>query len=195
TFDGLTESTNAIDRLRTFSQRLSESAFNTTIPLDEELASETTKAEAAFVGSLSKDLNTAEARAAIFDFVRFANTRLDERAAGGRPIGSANRDQIRALLDKFDSIFAVLEDRDADLTRDALAWAEAEGRMSQVSPEVLEKFGSTSLTDAAIEALIADRTLAKKQRNFPRADAIRKDLLEKGILLEDSKDGVRWKRT
>ena len=34
----------------------------------------------------------------------------------------------------------------------------------------------------------------RRQRNFARADAIRNELLEKGILLEDSKDGVRWKR-
>jgi cysteinyl-tRNA synthetase len=40
----------------------------------------------------------------------------------------------------------------------------------------------------------AERTLAKKQRNFARADQIRNQLAENGILLEDSKDGVRWKR-
>jgi cysteinyl-tRNA synthetase len=51
-----------------------------------------------------------------------------------------------------------------------------------------------SLTDEAIEVLVAERTQAKKTRNFARADAIRNELLEKGILLEDSKDGVRWKR-
>jgi cysteinyl-tRNA synthetase len=66
--------------------------------------------------------------------------------------------------------------------------------MSDVSPEVLQKFGATSLSEADIDALVAERTLAKKQRNFARADAIRNDLLENGIVLEDSKDGVRWKR-
>jgi cysteinyl-tRNA synthetase len=50
------------------------------------------------------------------------------------------------------------------------------------------------LTDAAIEALVAERSLAKKQRNFARADEIRKELGEKGVVIEDSKDGVRWKR-
>ena len=45
-----------------------------------------------------------------------------------------------------------------------------------------------------IDALVAERTQAKKTRNFARADAIRNDLLAKGILIEDSKDGVRWKR-
>jgi cysteinyl-tRNA synthetase len=89
----------------------------------------------------------------------------------------------------------VLEDRDADLTRSALAWAEAEGRLGDADPEVLAKFGKEGLTDAAIEALVNERTQAKRQRNFARADAIRNELLSRGILLEDSKDGVRWKRT
>jgi len=88
----------------------------------------------------------------------------------------------------------VIEDRDAEQTRAALKWADAEGRMAEVSAEVLAKFGSNSLDDAAIDALVEERTLAKKQRNFARADAIRNELLEQGIVLEDSKDGVRWKR-
>src|ERR1700750_484481 len=50
---------------------------------------------------------------------------------------------------------------------------------------------SLELTDADIEQLIAERTQAKKSRNFARADAIRNDLAAKGILLEDSKNGVR----
>jgi cysteinyl-tRNA synthetase len=66
--------------------------------------------------------------------------------------------------------------------------------MASVSPEVLEKFGTGSFTDADIDALVIERTQAKQQRNFARADAIRNELLEKGILLEDSKEGVRWKR-
>jgi cysteinyl-tRNA synthetase len=50
------------------------------------------------------------------------------------------------------------------------------------------------LTDAAIEALMAERELARKQRNFARADEIRKELADKGVVIEDSKDGVKWKR-
>ena len=84
--------------------------------------------------------------------------------------------------------------RDADLTRKALGWPEAEGRMADADPEVIAKFGNEGLSDADIEALVNERTQAKRQRNFARADAIRNELLSKGILLEDSKDGVRWKR-
>ena len=50
------------------------------------------------------------------------------------------------------------------------------------------------MTDEAIEALVAERATAKQARNFARADEIRKELAEKGVVLEDSKDGVRWKR-
>jgi cysteinyl-tRNA synthetase len=95
------------------------------------------------------------------------------------------------VLHRFDGVFAVLEDRDTEITRSALEWAEASGRLDEAKPELIAML---SLSDAAIDALIAERTHAKKTRNFARADAIRNDLLAKGILLEDSKDGVRWKR-
>ena len=65
------------------------------------------------------------------------------------------------------------------------------GRMADVAPELLAR---QSLTDEAIDALVAERTQAKKQRNFARADQIRNELAEKGVVIEDSKDGVRWKR-
>jgi len=85
----------------------------------------------------------------------------------------------------------VLEDRDADITRGALEWAEREGRMGEVAPELA---ATMSLSDEAIDGLVAERTNAKRTRNFAKADAIRNDLLAKGILIEDGKDGVRWKR-
>ena len=50
------------------------------------------------------------------------------------------------------------------------------------------------MSDAEIESLVEERTRAKKVRNFARADAIRAELAEKGVVIEDSKDGVRWKR-
>lgn len=50
------------------------------------------------------------------------------------------------------------------------------------------------LLDADIEALIAERTAARKNKDFARADAIRAELLEKGIILEDTRQGVTWKR-
>ena len=189
TFDGLIESTNAVDRLRTFNDRIRKSAWPDTPPADDALTNLIRKGDLEFTAALNNDLNTAEARAAIFDVLRAVNTAADQSR-----LTRVDAEETLALLNKFDSIFAVLEDRDAELTRAALTWAEAEGRMADVAPEVLEAFGSASLSDAAIDALVAERTQAKQQRNFARADAIRNELLEKGILLEDSKEGVRWKR-
>jgi cysteinyl-tRNA synthetase len=189
TFDGLIESTNAVDRLRTFNDRIRKSNWPDTPPSDDSLTNLIRKGDLDFTAALNNDLNTAEARAAIFDVLRAVNTAADQSR-----LTRFDAEETLALLDKFDSIFAVLEDRDAELTRAALTWAEAEGRMADVAPEVLEKFGTGSLSDADIDALVLQRTQAKQQRNFARADAIRNELLEKGILLEDSKEGVRWKR-
>ncbi len=50
------------------------------------------------------------------------------------------------------------------------------------------------LSDARVEELIAERNAAKKARNFARSDQIRQELLDAGIILEDTKEGTRWKR-
>ena len=184
TFDGLTEATNAIERLRTFHQRLVKATLAEGSTAALQAVAE--KAQADYMAALVNDLNTAEARAPIFDLVRAANTAMDQGQ-----IFAEDRKAILAVLASFDAVFDVIEDRDAEPTRAALAWAEQAGRMSEVAPELL---ASLELTDEAIDALVAERTLAKKQRNFARADQIRKDLAEKGVVIEDSKDGVRWKR-
>ena len=186
TFDGLAAETAAVERLRTFHQRVREGKW---AEGEAQLADVIRDANARFEAALNNDLNTAEARAPIFDLLRAVNSTADQNK-----LTRSDADATLALLAKFDSIFSILEDRDAELTRTALKWAEAEGRMDEVAPEVLAQFGSEGLSDAQIDALVAERTLAKKQRNFGRADGIRNELLEKGIILEDSKDGVRWKR-
>jgi cysteinyl-tRNA synthetase len=183
TFDGLTESTNAIDRLRTFATRIKGSFGAGTEPALSEL---TLQARTAYDAALANDLNTAEARAAIFDLVRAGNIAADHGT-----LLSGNAREILDVLDRFDEIFAVLTDRDAEFTRAALEWAEREGRIGEAAPELV---ATLSLDDSAIDALVAERTQAKRTRNFARADSIRNDLLTKGILLEDGKDGVRWKR-
>jgi cysteinyl-tRNA synthetase len=139
-----------------------------------------------FTAALANDLNTAEAAAAISEMVRAANS-----AADAGTLGAENVAEILRVLALFDGIFAVLEDRDEELTRAALAWAEAEGRIDQAAPELV---ANLALSDEQIDALVAERTEAKKARNFARADAIRVELAAKGIVIEDSKDGVRWKR-
>jgi cysteinyl-tRNA synthetase len=184
TFEGLAAETGAVERLRTFHQRLQTAA---TVPgINDLLAAEAERATQSFCAALSNDLNTAEARAAIFELVRAGNAAID---AG--TLGAENVPQILAVLKRFDEVFAVLEDRDEEITRAALEWAKREGRLDQAAPELLARM---SLSDAQIDALVEERTQAKRTRNFARADAIRKELAEKGIVIEDSKEGVRWKR-
>jgi cysteinyl-tRNA synthetase len=184
TFDSLTEATNAIDRLRTFHQRLKSGAFPPGENDDIQLAAK--KAHVEYMAALANDLNTAEARAPIFDLLRISNTVIDQ----GKFFGG-DREVVLKVLADFDAVFDVIDDRDAEPTRRAVEWAEKSGRQADVAPALLARQG---LTDEAIEALIAERTQAKKHRNFARADQIRKELADKGVIIEDSKDGVRWKR-
>jgi cysteinyl-tRNA synthetase len=184
TFDGLVEATAAIERLRTFHQRLSQAPLSPGANL--ELQAAATAAHQTYIEALSNDLNTAEARAPIFDLVRAANTALDQNR-----LLADDRDPILRVLAAFDAVFDVLTDTDADATRRALAWARESNRLDEVAPSVL---ALDALTDEAIDALVAERTLAKRQRNFARADQIRNQLAESGVAIEDSKDGVRWKR-
>jgi len=184
TFDSLTDATNAIDRLRTFQARLNAGKF---LAGENPVLQEAAKsARAGYFAALANDLNTADALASIFELVRAANTAMDDEQ-----LFTADREAILPVLEDFDAVFDVLEDRDAEPTRRALQWAEQSGRMSEVAPELI---AAQSLSDAAIEVLVAERTAAKKARNFTRADAIRAELAEKSVILEDSKDGVRWKR-
>lgn len=184
TFDGLTESTNAVERLRSFADRIRQGGFSPGV--NAALTEATELASSRFTAALEDDLNTAEARAAIFDLVRMANTCADRGE-----MRSGNVAGILAVLDQFDAIFAVLRNNDDAITRFALDWAQRENRMQQAAPELLARY---SLTDAAIEALIAERNAARKARDFARSDAIRQELSSKGILLEDGKEGVRWRR-
>jgi cysteinyl-tRNA synthetase len=184
TFDGVIEATNAIERLRTFRQRLTGGSY---APGENPALQEAAKkAQSDYLAALANDLNTAEARAPIFDLLRAANTAIDQ----GQLL-AGDRDAILAVLASFDAVFDVIEDRDAEPTRRALEWAEQSGRMGEVAPELLARQG---LKDEAVDALVAERTQAKRQRNFARADEIRNELAEKGVVLEDSRDGVRWKR-
>ena len=184
TFDGLAESHAAVERLRTFRERIIAGSW----PEGEnkELRAQSEEAGRSFTAALANDLNTAEARAAIFDLVRHANTAADR----GR-LMSGNVAPILRVLTSFDEVFNLLEDRDAAIAREALAWAGREGKLTEVAAELQ---ANLELSDVEIERQIAQRTEAKKSRNFAKADAIRNDLAAKGILIEDSKDGMRWKR-
>jgi len=170
--------------LRTFYDRLVKGKFEPGSNPDVQIAAN--KANEEYMAALANDLNTAEARAPIFDLLRFSNTAMDQ----GK-FFETDREAVKRVLADFDAVFGVIEDRDAEPMRKAVEWAKKEGREADVAPELLAQ---VSLTDEAINALVAERDQAKRRRDFARADQIRKELTEKGIVIEDSKDGVRWKR-
>ncbi len=184
TIEGLMESASAVERVRTFAQRIRGEGLPD--GLNPELEAQTARASQQFTAALAEDLNTSEARAAIFELVRAGNTAVD---AG--KLYAGNIKSIEDVLRRFDEIFAVLEDRDAEISRAALEWANRDGRGHQAAPELLAAY---SLSDQQIDGLLVERDQARRTRNFARGDAIRNELAALGIVIEDSKDGARWRR-
>jgi cysteinyl-tRNA synthetase len=171
TFDGLTQATNSVERLRNFADRLQQGSF----PAGKQkgMVERVSKAHEEFDASLSDNLNTARALAAVFDLVRDANTAMDKGE-----FRQGDVDLTQQFLATFDAVFAVLEDNDTQKLQ-ALGYGSA----------------GAALSDTEIEKLVAERNAAKKTRDFATADRIRKELANRGIILEDAKDGsVRWKR-
>jgi cysteinyl-tRNA synthetase len=171
TFDGLQQATSSVERLRNFADRLKQGKF----PAGKQkgMAERIAKAAEEFDAGLSEDLNAARALAAAFDLVREANIAMDK--------GEFRQGDVRAaqeFLAAFDKVFAVMEDNDGEKLR-VLGYGGADS-----GPD-----------DAEIDRLVAERNAAKKKRDFAAADRIRKDLADRGIIIEDAKDGsVRWKR-
>jgi cysteinyl-tRNA synthetase len=189
TFEGLAAETIAVERLRTFHERISGTKWPTRATTDggeSEIQNVARETRAKFLAALADDLNTAEARAAIFEMVRYVNARAD---AG--QFFESDKVAVLDALRQFDRVFGVIEDQDAEWTKFTLDWAEREGRLGEATPELLATRG---VTDEKIEALVKERDQAKRTRNFKRADEIRNELSGMGILLEDSKEGTRWKR-
>ncbi len=73
-------------------------------------------------------------------------------------------------------------------------WAVSEGREKDVSPELREAVQSGQLSDADIEKKIAEMKASRRARNFKVSDALRAELTAAGIVIENTKDGVRWRR-
>ena len=169
--ESLQGAASSVERLRNFAERIRSGKFPE--GASTAIAERVAKSREEFDTGLADDLNTAQALAAIFDLVRDVNTAMDR---GEFRQGDAAC--ILSVLDAFDAIFAVLRDDDAEKLR-------ALGLASE----------SPSLGDAEIEALVAERQGARKRRDFAASDRIRNQLAERGIILEDSRDGgVRWKR-
>ncbi len=187
TFDGLQQAASAVDRLRNFHLRLTTTQFPPgATEAMAKLAEATTTAMRA---GMEDDLNTAQAQAAIFDMVRAANAAIDsgEMKSGDVP-------PLLAALEKFDGIFAVLEDDDAAKMNAIADWAKAEGREKDISPALVEIARSAELSDEAVEQKIQKMNAARAARDFKTSDALRAELIAAGILVENTKDGVRWRR-
>jgi cysteinyl-tRNA synthetase len=187
TFDGLKSASSSVEKLRNFRFRLTSTQFPAGATRSmAELADETSKKMKA---ALDDDLNTAEAQAAIFDMLRKVNTALDA--------GEVKQDDVPPLiatLEKFDQIFGVLKDDDQPKMKAILDWARSEGREKEISPELLEITASAQLTDEAINQKVARMEAARKARNFKASDELRAELTAEGIVVENTKEGVRWRR-
>jgi len=163
TFDGVRQAAASIERLRNFRLRLRTEK----LPAgeDAQAAEVVRRAVSDFEAALDDNLNTAAALGVVFDTVRELNTAAD----AGR-FASGNAAAALELLERFDRIFAVLD-------------TEAERRETQELAGLVEE----------VEEKLRQRVAARKARDFATADRIRKELLEKGVIVEDTKEGARWK--
>jgi cysteinyl-tRNA synthetase len=187
TFDGLKQAAISVDRLRNFKRRLQTEQFPEGV--NDRIGRLAEETIAKMKAALDNDLNTAEMLAPLFDLVRDVNAAADN--------GEVRKGDVASLLEalqKFDEIFAVLNDDDARKVKFAVEWANAEGKADKISPETAEMAKSAGLGDDRVEALVAEHSAARKAKDFKRSDAIRAELMESGIILENTKDGVRWKR-
>src|ERR1017187_6521060 len=186
TFDGLTQAANSVERLRNFKRRLETSQFPAgSNPAIVELAD---KASNEMRTAMEDDLNTARALGAVFDLVRDANA-----AADNGQVHHDNVPELLQVLNQFEEIFAVLKDDDAAKVRATVEWAKTEGRSEKFSAAAAELAKAASLSDEDVEKLVAEHSQARKTRDFARSDAIRNQLADNGIILENTKEGVRWK--
>ncbi len=187
TFDGLKQAAVSVERLRNFRLRLSAGNF----PAGANAAMQALAAETVdrMRAALDDDLNTAQAQAAIFEMVRQANAAFDT--------GGVKKDDVPALLaavTKFDEIFAVLDDDDLPKMKQVYEWALAEGREKEISSELREAVQFGQMSDAEIEKKVAAMKAARAARDFKASDTIRAELTSAGVVVEITKDGIRWRR-
>lgn len=120
-----------------------------------------------FIEAMNRDFNTPEAFAVLHDLVRA----LNNATSGSDP---ADPRQLAGQLKALGNLLGLLQENPADFLRG--------------------KAAKDGLSDSAIEDLIAQRVAAKKAKDFARSDAIREQLMQQGIVLEDSRSGTQWRR-
>jgi cysteinyl-tRNA synthetase len=181
TMAGLEQGAKSVERLRTFDSRMRMTQLPAgTNPVAQEAAA---KAKQEMRAGMEDDLNTARASAAIFDLVREVNTVADRGE-----LREGDKAPMLEALQQFDEIFAVIKDDDAEKMKAAMEWARAHGMLKDAEPP------ADAISDHEVNRLVEERNAAKKSRDFARSDAIRKQLSDAGIVVEDTKDGIRWKR-
>ncbi len=184
TFEGLLQAQRSLERLRNFRSRLTMEIF----PAGHNPVFETRASQArqALEDALDDNLNTAEALAALFDLVHDGNAAMDRGE-----FREGERAEVLDVLERWDRIFAMLDDADhAKLLRFGLAAPAGPQGAGEDGGGVLV----AALSDEEIEQRIAARNSARARRDFARADQIREELARAGVILEDTKAGTRWKR-
>ena len=153
--NGLERIQNAADNLRYMMEQAKEESMT---DAEKDNLAKTKEFVTAFETAMEDDFNTADAIAAIFDLVKYANTTATTEGS---------KEYAKALYDLLVKLTDVL------------------GLIVDKKEEIL---------DDEIEALIAERQAARKEKNFARADEIRDELAAKGIVLLDTREGVKWKK-
>jgi cysteinyl-tRNA synthetase len=148
------------------------------------------KAQAGFVAGLEDDLNISEGLAALFSLIEKANGLLAKGA-----ISQADALALKSFVTQIDEKVLAIEPTSVYLRVDA-------SKAQTISPNGIpsgEAFGATKVDvsgelDSDVQKKVEERQKARAEKNFKLADKIRDELLAQGILLEDTKGGVRWKR-
>ena len=187
TFSGLKGAAESVQRLRNFRLRLTSGEFPE--GAKGELSTLAAQTVDRMRSALEDDLNTAQAQAAIFEMVRQANA-----AADASKLMKADVPPLLHALEKFDEIFAVLNDDDEGKIVRILEWAKQEGKLENAGKDVVESATAERLSDMEIDQKIAQMEQARKARDFKKSDAIRAELGRAGIVVETTKDGTRWRR-
>ena len=182
TLESLKSASHALQRLRDFKQMLSEKKKERVESSQKKIGClieksvlkliDTTKQN--FETALDDDLNISEALAAIFDLVREIN-KLD--------LNPGEAEATYQLINKLDSIIGVL----------GVSETGEVSETENIPENVLYVLKSGDLSKE-VENLIGERNQARQDRDYQRADQIRQQLKEIGVVLEDTPQGVRWKK-
>ena len=114
-------------------------------------------------------------------------------SAGSAAMTAEEQEKFAKSAEYVESFEKAMDDDGGDSSREYLeSLLNRLVSLTDVLGIIVEK--EEEILDADIEAMIAERQAARKERNFARADQIRDELLAKGIILEDTREGVKWKR-